>query len=140
MLYQACLMMHSVIQLLHRLRFSNRGEERMGKRTMKEIVGKKYDLVASRERLKMSQQQLAEHLGVAQSSVCRWEVEEMAPKVVQLYLAVLIAQQPAKPTRKSRKAKRVDIRRKLGALTPAEREAMDDAKEATENVNTNTEA
>lgn len=92
----------------------------MAKRTMKEIVGKKYDLAANREKLKLSQDQFAESIGVSQGTVCRWETEETAPKVVQLYVAVLLQGVPAKPTRKTRKAKRAAIRAKLGALTPAE--------------------
>jgi DNA-binding XRE family transcriptional regulator len=104
----------------------------MAKRTLKEIVGKKYDLLAMREKLKLSQQQFAEHIGVAQGTVCRWEQEETAPKVVQLYVAELIAKLPTKPNRKVKKAKRQAIRAKLGALTPVEQEQL--------NADTNTEA
>jgi DNA-binding XRE family transcriptional regulator len=89
---------------------------------MKEIVGKKYDLTTAREKLKMSQQQLAEHIGVSQGTVCRWETEETAPKVVQMYIALKLKEQPVKETRKTRKAKRTAIRAKLGALTPAEQQ------------------
>jgi len=98
----------------------------MAKRTMKEIVGKKYDLTATREKLRMSQQQFAEHIGVSQGTVCRWETTETAPKVVQMYIALKLKEQPARETRKTRKAKRQAIRAKLGALTPDEKSVPHD--------------
>lgn len=105
----------------------------MAKRTMAEIVGKKYDLAATRTKLSMSQEQLALHIGVAQGTVCRWETLETAPKLLQLYLALLVRLKPKKETRKGRKAKRTAIRAKLGALTPAE-------KQEQPHVDTDTEA
>jgi len=105
----------------------------MPKRTLKQIVGVKYNLVAKRELLKLSQQQFAEHIGVAQGTVSRWEQEETAPKIVQLYVAKLIAEKPVKPNRKVKKAKRLAIRAKLGALTPQEMNPDEVAMDGTSN-------
>lgn len=48
----------------------------------------KYDLLAVREKLDLSQQEMAELISASQASVARWETEGTAPKLVRDYLAL----------------------------------------------------
>jgi len=93
----------------------------MAKRTMKEIVGAKYNLTAARERMKMSQPAYSEHIGVSQGTISRWESLETAPQVVQMYNALYLRFVGKKDSKKVKKAKRLAVRTKLGALTPSEK-------------------
>jgi len=98
-------------------------------RTMKEIEATAYDLKRIREGFKMSQTQFAEFLRTTQATVSRWESERAVPPIVKLYLDLYQKGQKAPTNRKQKKAKRVAVRTKLGALTPAERGESDSIKE-----------
>jgi transcriptional regulator with XRE-family HTH domain len=108
-------------------------------RTMKEIEATAYDLKRIREGFKMSQTQFAEFLHTTQATISRWETERAIPPIVKLYLDLYQKGQKAPTNRKQKKAKRVAVRAKLGALTPAERVELDAIKESVD-VATNAKA
>jgi len=103
----------------------------MAKRTLKEIAGSKYNLAGAREQMGFTQGAYAEHIGVSQGTVCRWEQDETAPTLVRLYNTLYMKHVKKAPTRKAKKAKRLAVRAKLGALTPTEKAAQETSSNVT---------